>query len=67
MSDLTDTIIDIANSPKEIKGDMGEIVEHDLDDLIKADRYLKNQTAVAGRIPLRLAKISPGSAVGGSR
>lgn len=59
----TDADIDIrtvANNPKRIRTDEGTVEERSIDDLIKADRYLKAQEAVDA-VPwgLRVARMKP--------
>ena len=60
--DVNDAIADVAQNPKRIKGDEGEIEEHSLDDLIKAQKHLAGRTAVSGGKGFRLSKFkAPGA------
>ena len=47
MADLSEQIETIAAAPKRTTTDAGTVEEHDLDELIAADRYLKEQAAAA--------------------
>lgn len=64
MADLSDTIETAAGQPKEVQID-GQIVKsHDLDQLVEADRYLKQQSAAGKKTSgLRFVKLSQPSAV----
>lgn len=59
----TDAEIDIrtaANNPKRIRTDEGTVEERTIDDLIKADRYLKTQEAApTSPFGLRVARTKP--------
>jgi hypothetical protein len=60
MADLP--IETVANGFRSAKNDEGEVVQHSLEDLIAADKYLSARAAQStNRFPIRLAKIKPGS------
>lgn len=63
-SELSQTIIDNAQSAKKAKGDNGELEQHSLTEQIEADRYLSNRKAARrGVHALQITKvIPPGSA-----
>ena len=64
MADLEDTILDVAGNPKRLKGDVGEVEEHSIAELLEADRYLREQTTrAAGKSPVRFQKITGPSPV----
>jgi hypothetical protein len=59
-TDLSDAIANAANGPKRVQGDEGEVEQHDLADLIEADRYLQQKAAASnGAKAMRLTKIVP--------
>ena len=62
--DLSETIRESAQTAKRAKGDNGELEQHNLKDLVEADRYLRNrEAATAGPRALRFSRIvPPGSA-----
>lgn len=64
-TDLADAIAENAAGPKAAQNDSGSVTEHSLREQIEADKYLANKKALAKGLGLRLAKIQPGSAVGG--
>lgn len=47
MPDLTITIADAAANPKRVKTEVGEVEGRPLDELIEADRYIKQAAASA--------------------
>jgi len=58
--DLTDAIRENASGPAHAAGDQITVTQHNLEDVIDADRYLRSVTAVSQpRRGLRLQKISP--------
>jgi len=58
--DLTDTIASNAAQPRKASGDSGSVENHSLDDLIKADRYLKSESAATGTgLGIKRTKIVP--------
>ena len=57
--DLHDAIAESAKGPKRVKGDSSEVEQHDLDDLIAADRYLASKAAAASKKGFGLTKIIP--------
>lgn len=61
MADLTTTIETSAAGPAKASGDSGSVEQHNLKDVIEADKYLKQATAVSTnpRFGLRFAKLSP--------
>lgn len=60
MADLSDEILEAAQNPQRTKGDMGEVEEHDLSDLIKADQYVTGKDAVITKNRgLRFTKLVP--------
>ena len=63
MPDLTSTIEEAAGQPLEAQTDMGRVRARSLDELIEADRYLKENTASDGvngrRRGLRFSKLVP--------
>lgn len=63
MPDLSSVIEDAASAPKETSVDGTTVKEHDLADLIEADRYLKQAAATArAHGGVRFSKIvSPGA------
>jgi hypothetical protein len=61
--DLSDNIEEVAGAPKKSSGDNGSVEEHDLDDMIKADRYLRARSAGLGA-GFKISKLIPGGASG---
>ena len=61
-----DAIQDSATGPKRMRGDEGEIEQHDLVDQIEADRYLGSRTAVDSSKTrgLRFMRIEPPGGTG---
>ena len=59
---LEDQILENALAPKKIEVDGRIVEEHDLDDLIKADKYLRSKAAGFGGF--KISKFSAPSAVG---
>lgn len=61
--DLSETIADAAAGPKRVRGDEGEVEQHDLADLIEADRYLREKAASSRGIgAMRIVKmVRPGA------
>lgn len=65
MADLSDEIEAAAQGPKSHSVDGESAVARDIDDLIKADRYLAAKAAAGNPMRgLRFAKIVPGGAAG---
>ena len=64
MADIRETLETVAAQPKEVQVD-GQIVKsHDLDQLIKADQYLKATTAATKKTGgIRFVKLSQPSSV----
>ena len=61
---VKDAIADVAVNPKKVKGDEGEIEEYSIEDLIKAQRFLANRSAITNGGGFRLTKIkAPGAEV----
>ena len=56
---LDDTIRDSANSPRRVRGDSGEVEQHNLKDQIEADRYLNSKQAVKNGLGVRKSKLVP--------
>lgn len=48
MTDLKPRIAQAATEPKAASDDSGSMTQHDLSQVIEADRYLKNETAKTG-------------------
>lgn len=60
MADLSTRIEEAAADPKRMTTDAGSVEEHDLDKLIEADKYLKQQAvAKAPHRRLRYGKFIP--------
>jgi len=58
--DLGSAISDAAQAPKRAKGDQGEMEQHNLKDLVEADRYLAaKRAAAARRLGVRFLKLQP--------
>ncbi len=64
MADIADTLETVAGQPKEVQVD-GQIVKsQDLDQLIRADQYLKSKDAASKKTSgLRFVKLSQPSSV----
>lgn len=63
-TDLSETIANAAAAPKRVQGDEGEVEQHDLSDLIEADRYLASKRAKSsGAKSMTIQKIVPPGAV----
>lgn len=63
-NDITESIIENAQSAKRAKGDNGELEQHALSDQIEVDRYLRNRAAAAaGPRALRFSTVVPPGAV----
>lgn len=62
-TDLTQTIADAAINPASASGDGFSVTQHNLKDLIAADKHLAGKTAVAGRgLGIKFNKIkAPGT------
>ena len=56
---LDDTIRDSANGPRRVRGDSGEVEQHNLKDQIEADRYLNSKQAVKNGLGVRMSKLVP--------
>ena len=67
MADLTDDIETNAANPKKVLSDGLLTEEHGLQDMIAADRYLRQQASSAattnGQLPIQLFKFKPPGAV----
>jgi hypothetical protein len=63
MADLTDDIETAAENPKKVLSDGLLTEEHGLQDMIAADRYLRQQASAAatanGQLPIQLFKFKP--------
>lgn len=58
--ELKDKILEDAQSPKRVRGDSGEVEQHDLKDLVEADRYLAGKNALKKKpFGLRFAQLVP--------
>ena len=58
--DLHDAISENAKGPKRVRGDSSEVEQHDLDDLIAADKYLASKAAATSKgLGIRLTKTVP--------
>jgi len=63
-ADLTQTIVSAALTPQQMSGDAGSVLQRSLDDLIKADKYVKTQTAsVKPMAGIRLNRTIPSGSV----
>ena len=60
-ADFADQITEALAAPKRVKGDQGEVENHSIGDLIKADQYLAAKCAATkpGR-GIRFTKLIPG-------
>jgi hypothetical protein len=59
-TDLTDTIIETLQNPKRVQSEVGSVENQSVQDVIAADKYLKQQAAAkSGRPPIRFAKLVP--------
>jgi hypothetical protein len=64
MSDLSSDITTNAQGPKKAKGDMGSMEQHDLDDQIAADRYLKAiENTGSNKVGFKRCRIKPGGTI----
>lgn len=61
--DLSENIEDVAGAPKKSVGDNGSVEEHNLRDMIEADRYLRSRSAGLGK-GFKISKLVPGGAGG---
>ncbi len=62
--DLSQTIKETAATAKKAKGDNGELEQHNLSELITADRYLKEQEAARNPTKtLRFSRVVPPGSV----
>jgi hypothetical protein len=52
-------IENLANSPKQVRTDEGQVLERSVDELIKADQYNKTKTASAVPWGMKIAKAKP--------
>lgn len=61
-SAASEALADAIAGPKRVRGDAGEVEQHDLGNLIEAERYQKAKAAASrpGR-GIRLTKLLPGS------
>lgn len=61
-------ITNLANSPKRTRTEEGTVEERSIDELIKADQYIKGNAA-ATTVPwgIRMARVKPGSSIGGGK
>lgn len=59
--EVRDQIQENVRAPQRVKGDEGEVEEHDLTEQIAADRFLSSADAVdaSGSRGLRFSKIKP--------
>lgn len=65
MADLSTDIENAATEPKQASVDGVSAQARDIDELIKADKYLAKKAAVSNKsFGLRFAKLVPGSAAG---
>lgn len=64
MADLETRINTVAGEPAMARDDEGQMQQHNLRDLIEADKHLR-RTASAGRtgLPIRIGKFRPPGAV----
>jgi hypothetical protein len=58
-------IEDLARSPKSLRGEEGAVEERSVDEVIKADRYVKASSSAVDSVPfgLRIARTVPGGTV----
>ena len=64
MSDtITDQISEDVLQPKEVEADGIRSKNHDLDDLIKADRYIESKNASTRGLGIKRTKMIPPGAV----
>lgn len=62
--DLRQKIKDVASGPASVSGDEGSVTAQNLEQLIRADKYLREQDAAGQRrLPIRIGRINPGGAV----
>lgn len=65
MADLDAEIEQAAKDPKSVTVDGETVQSRDIDELIKADRYLAGKTAAAkAKAGIRFTKLVPGGAAG---
>lgn len=63
-ADLADQIAQALAEPKRIRGDSGEVENHSIGDLIKADQYFRGRCAVKSpRRGLSIVQLKPPGAV----
>ena len=60
MADLNDEIEEAAKGPKRFRGETGEAEARPIDDLIKADEYLKKKEASANGVGFGSCKFQQG-------
>lgn len=64
MADISDTIETVAAQPRKVEVDNQIVEAHDLDQLIKADQYLKSKDAAGKKTSgIRFVKLSQPSSV----
>ncbi len=64
MADLTQTIEQNAQNPRQAESDGVQVTQHSLRDQIEADRYLASKQAKSKKhLGLRLVKIAPGGSI----
>ena len=64
-SDLSTAITTAAGNPKRVRGDEGEVENHDIKDLIEADKHLSANTTVNNTgFGLKVARAKMPSALG---
>lgn len=63
MADLSTEIKEIANNPRAIDTNGLKLEEHNLKDLIEADKYLRGRDAgtdqASGKLPIAMFKFKP--------
>lgn len=65
MADLSSNIEDNATGPKSVTVDGNNVQQHSLKEQMEADEYLANkQNNSRSALPIRMAKLKPGSALG---
>lgn len=61
---IEDAIVESATGPKKVSGDAGAVEQHDLSDLIEAERFTRAKQAMAKPgLGIKLLKIQPGGTV----
>ena len=65
--ELDAAVADAILNPKRVKGDQGEVEEHNMKDLIAARKFIAEQKASASGRGFTIRGFTPGSAVGGER